>query len=110
MVSLRKRVFDYLDSDDLERWDTPQVLYEKFPGENKQVLRQYFYQHRGIKKSNITIELTNIDTIKEMERTIQQIKDPVKRAENLARLHNMKLKPIANKEEKTLKEIFDAVD
>ena len=41
-----------------------------------------------------------------MERSIQQIKDPVKRCENLSRLHAMKLKPIVNKKEKGLEELL----
>ncbi len=43
-----------------------------------------------------------------MERTIQRIKDPVKLAENISRLHSMKLKPLANKEQISLKEMLDA--
>lgn len=55
------------------------------------------------------ITLKNIDTIAEMTKTIQEIKDPVKRAENIARLHQMKLKPIPDNSEKTLEELFNAV-
>ncbi len=55
-----------------------------------------------------TVILEDIDTIKEMERTIQLIKDPDKRATQLSRLHAMKLKPIVNKNKISLKEMFDS--
>jgi hypothetical protein len=87
---------------------TKEQFYAAFKDHNRNTIRTYW----NLFTPNISpdIYLTNLDTIREMEIAIQQIDDPVKRAENLARLHNMKLKPIANKEEKTLKEIFDAVD
>jgi len=54
--------------------------------------------------------LTNLDTIAEMEKTIQLIKDPNDRATQLSRLHTMKLKPIANKEKLSLKELLDGAE
>jgi hypothetical protein len=105
-MSLRQKVFKFIEQNDITKLS--QVL-KVFPEENKGTIKRYYYMFLAKNKSDITEDLKiNIDTIKEMELTIQQIKDPVKRAENLARLHNMKLKPIANKEEKTLKELFDA--
>ena len=104
MTSLRKRVFEYMDTFEC---DSPKSLYQNFVDENKAVLRQYYYQYLHKDDSNITIEIKEIDTIKEMEFSIQQIKDPVKRCENLSRLHNMKLKPIVNKNKITLKEMLD---
>ena len=104
MKSLRKRVFECLESNTI---DSPLQLYPLFPDEIKNVVRQYYYQYLKPKDCNINIEITNIDTIKEMEISINKIKDPVKRCENLSRLHAMKLKPIKNLNAKTLKEMLD---
>ena len=86
--------------------DAPKVLYQNFPDENRLVLRQYYYQYKKKNPSNITVDPEPIDTVKEMEKSINKIKDPVKRCENLSRLHNMKLKPITNQSEKTIQELF----
>lgn len=88
--------------------DTPLQLYKIFPDENKNVVRQYYYQYLKPKDGNITIEITNIDTIKEMELTIQKIKDPDKRATQLSRLHAMKLRPIKNINQVSLKEMLNS--
>ena len=104
MKSLRKRVFECLKSNTI---DSPLQLYPLFPDENKNVVRQYYYQYLKPKISNITIEITNIDTIREMTKTIQLIKDPDKRATQLSRLHAMKLRPITNENVLSLKEMLD---
>ena len=52
------------------------------------------------------IKLKNLDTIQEMTYAIQDIEDPIKRCENLSRLHVMKLRPIINREEKSLEEML----
>ncbi len=104
MKSLRSRVFKQMESNSI---DSPLQLYKIFPDSNKQVVRQYYYQYLKPKESNINIEITNIDTIKEMELSINQIKDPVKRCENLSRLHAMKLRPIKNQDKRSLKELLD---
>lgn len=110
MKSLRKQVFEFLNNNisiSLKR------CYTAFKGEDKKVIEQYYYQHRRLNKTNIStneinIELLNLDTIKEMELAINQINDPVKRCENLSRLHAMKLRPIKNQNAKSLKELLDA--
>jgi hypothetical protein len=105
-MSLRQQVFMFLDNNNVS--DVTRLL-KVFPDGNKKSVRRYFYDHKKLNESDITndIELINLDTIKEMEIAIQQIKDPVKRCENLSRLHQMKLKPLQNKEEKSLKELLD---
>ena len=105
MVSLKERVHNW-------RKEFPQgtkkELYKVFKDCNNNSLRTYFgsYEPNPCDISN-NIYLENLDTVREMTITIQQIKDPVKRAENLARLHQMKLKQIVNKDKKSLKELFN---
>lgn len=109
MKSLRKQVFEFLDNNvsiPIKR------CYSTFKDEDKKTIEQYFYQHRrqnnpNISTNDINIELVNIDTIKEMEHAIHQIRDPVKRCENLSRLHAMKLRPIKNIKQISLKEMLD---
>ena len=106
-MSLRSRVFDFLDNDNISG---PKPLYKKFPNDPKTTVRRYFYDYKKINASDITsdLELKNLDTIMWMEKTIQRIKDPVRLAENISRLHSMKLKPLVNKEQISLKEMLDA--
>lgn len=106
MKSLRKRVFQWLDNNAMT--DVTDV-YEKYPDNNKVTLEGYFYQWKKKNKTDISnnIELINLDTVKEMELSINQIKDPVKRCENLSRLHQMKLRPIKNIKQIGLKEMLD---
>jgi len=104
-MSLRSRVFKFLDNNDVT--DVKRV-YKEYPEENKSTLERYFYVHRKLNIPDISIDLINLDTIKEMELSINKIKDPVKRCENLSRLHSMKLKPLPNKSQMSLKEMFDA--
>ncbi len=109
--------------------------YRQFPKGNQSTIRNYKYRCKNAKNTVATHDATNnkitkstqkntqpseglatpptiiledIDTIKEMERTIQLIKDPDKRATQLSRLHAMKLKPIVNKNKISLKEMFDS--
>lgn len=104
-MSLRSSVFNYCNTN-----THPSVsdVYQAFPLGSKSTVEQYYYQWKKKNNPNINTLLINIDTIKEMEISIQQIKDPVKRCENIARLHSMKLKPLVNKSEKSLKEMLDA--
>ncbi|MHA2219948.1 MAG: hypothetical protein ACXACY_28980 [Candidatus Hodarchaeales archaeon] len=88
---------------------SPSQIYKKFPEDNKVSIKRYYYDHIKLHSSDITVEITNIDTIREMEISINKIKDPVKRCENLSRLHAMKLRPIVNKNKKSIKEILDGV-
>ena len=106
MKSLRKQVFEFIDG---LLYPDIQLVYEHFKGENKITLEGYFYQWKRMNKTDISnnIELINLDTIREMELAINQIKDPVKRCENLSRLHAMKLRPLKNLNAKTLKELLD---
>jgi hypothetical protein len=94
MKSLRKQVFEYLAycrlGGNLHGVGTKvKDVYKYFPDEPKDTLEQYFYQWKKENNPNVStnIELINLDTIKEMELSINQIKDPVKRCENLSRLH-----------------------
>lgn len=104
-MSLRSRVFKFLDSNQVSLKE----CYKEFPDDHKSTVKHYYWESNNNTGGYIpNITLTNIDTIKEMEHSIQQIKDPVKRCENIARLHSMKLKPLVNKNEKSLKELFDA--
>lgn len=103
-MSLRSRVFKFLDNNDITQVSK---VIKQFPEDPKSTVKRYYYDYLKLNKSDITIDI-NIDTIKEMELSIQKIKDPVKRCENLSRLHSMKLKPLPNKKQKTLKELFDA--
>ncbi len=105
MKSLRKQVFDFY----FEALPSISQCYKAFGDYNKATIEQYYYQAKKEYEPHIStnIELTNIDTIKEMEHSINQIKDPVKRCENLSRLHAMKLKPIKNQNEISLKEMLD---
>ena len=108
MVSLKERVHTWR-SQHPDSTKSDLYIDPEFKDENKNSLRTYYNSYDPFSSdisNNIT--LINIDTIKEMEIAIQQIKDPVKRCENLSRLHQMKLKPIVNKKEKSLKELFDA--
>lgn len=106
-MSLRSQVFSFLDNNDVT---DVKVVYKRFPDSYKNTVERYYYIHKKLHATDISldIELENIDTIKWMERTIQRIKDPVKLAENISRLHSMKLKPLANKEQISLKEMLDA--
>ena len=89
---------------------TKKDLYQDFKDCNKNTLRTYYNSYEPfLSDISNNIEIKDIDTIREMEYAIQQIKDPVKRCENLSRLHNMKLKPIVNKSKRTLKEMFDQI-
>ena len=106
-MSLRKQVFDFIEKND----PSLKTTIRQFPDASKATVKRYFFAWKKINEGDITndILLDNLDTIAEMTKTIQLIKDPVKRAENLARLHTMKLKPIVNKEEKSLQEIFEGL-
>jgi hypothetical protein len=106
MKSLRKQVFWHVENH--PGCSLKQTL-SAFRNENKDTVKRYYYIKIAEMNSDVIgdITLESLDTIKEMEKTIQLIKDPVKRAENLARLHNMKLKPIKNKDEKSLTELFN---
>ena len=109
MVSLRERVHTW-------RKENPQgtkkLLYSVFSEENKNSLRTYYNSYEPFSSdiSTTVVEFKDIDTIKEMTYSIQQINDPVKRCENLSRLHSMMLKPIVNKEKISLKEMFDSIE
>ena len=107
MVSLKERVHTWRKYNPA---GTKQQLYREFKDENKNSLRTYYNSYEPfLGDISNDIILNKFDTIKEMTYTVQQILDPVKRAENIARLHNMLLKPIANKEEKSLKEMFETL-
>ena len=105
MVSLKERVHNW-------RKEYPQgtkkELYRAFRDSNNNSLRTYYNSYVP-DPSDISndIILDDLDTITEMTKTIQIIKDPVKRAENLARLHSMKLRPIKNQNKVSLKELLD---
>ena len=104
-MSLRKRVFTFIEKNN----PTLKTTIRQFPDGNKTTVKRYFFAWKKINEGDITddIILDDLDTIAEMTKTIQLIKDPVKRAENLARLHTMKLKPIPHSKDKTLKELFE---
>ena len=106
-MSLRKKVFNFIEQNN----PTIKQCLKEFKEGSKVTVKRYFYAYKKLNESDITgdITLENLDTIKEMTLTVQLIKDPVKRAENLARLHNMKLKPIVNRDKKSLKEMFDQI-
>ena len=107
MVSLKDQVHNWRKE---HPQGTKKELYKAFKDRNNNSLRTYFNSYvpdPGDISNDIILD--DLDTITEMTKTIQLIKDPVKRAENLARLHSMKLKPIVNRNEKSLKEIFDAI-
>ena len=90
-MSLRQQVFKFLDNNDVT---DVKGVYKEYPDNNKNTLERYYYDHRKLNKPDISIELINLDTIREMEISINRIKDPVKRCENLSRLHAMKLRPL----------------
>ncbi len=104
--SLRKQVFEYLS-------DNPNVsvktLVRKFSTYSKTTVKRYYFIWKHDNNTDVIgdILIENIDTIKEMEKTIQLIKDPDKRATQLSRLHAMKLRPISNKNQISLKEMLD---
>lgn len=106
MVSLRDRVNTWR-KENLQ--GTRKELYKTFKDNNKNSLRTYYNSYVP-DPSDISedIILDKLDTIKEMVKTIQLIKDPDKRATQLSRLHAMKLKPIANTSELSLKEMLDS--
>ena len=106
-MSLRKKVFNFIE----QKNPTLKQCLKEFKDGSKTTVKRYFYAYKKLYESDITgdITLEDLDTIKEMTLTVQLIKDPVKRAENLARLHNMKLKPIVNRDKKSLKEMFDQI-
>ena len=88
---------------------TKQDCYRAFKDRNKNSLRTYFNAYTiDIGDISNEIYLKNLDPVEWMEVAIQQIDDPDKRATQLSRLHAMKLRPLINREEKTLQEIFDA--
>jgi len=106
MVSLKERVQQWRSD---YPYKTKKDLYREFKDDNKNSLRTYYNSCEPVLGDiSNDIILDDFDTIKAMKYSIQQIKDPVKRAENIARLHNMLLKPIVNKKERSLKELFDA--
>ena len=107
MVSLRERVHTWRKENPK---GTKKELYKTFSECNKNSLRTYYNSYKPFHSDiSNTVEIENIDTIKEMTYSIQQIEDPVKRCENLSRLHSMMLKPIKNKKEISLKEMFDGI-
>lgn len=90
---------------------TLEECYKAFSTTPKNTTRTNFNSYSSnIGDISPDILVKNIDTIKEMEYAIQQIKDPVKRCENLSRLHAMKLKPLPNNEEKSLEEWLGVED
>lgn len=107
MVSLRERVHTWRKENPK---GTKKELYKTFSECNKNSLRTYYNSYKPFHSDiSNTVEIENIDTIKEMTYSIQQIEDPVKRCENLSRLHNMMLKPIVNKNEKSLVQMFEEI-
>ena len=105
-MSLRRKVFDFLDSNDVSN---VKGVYRAFRENAQTTLKQYYHMWKRENNGYLpSIELSDFDTEKEMVYAIQQIKDPVRRAENIARLHNMRLKPLVNKKQLSLKEMFDA--
>lgn len=111
-MSLRKRVFEFLNGPQPYNLEPCIIdVYETFSGYNKTTLESYFYQWLKKNKTCIsgTIELATFDTEKEMISAIQKIKDPDKRATQISRLHAMRLRPVVNKNKKSLKEMFDGI-
>lgn len=105
-MSLRQQVFKFLDNNDVSN---VKGVYKAFPDNIQTTLKIYYHMWKRENYSNLLcIELVKINPIEEMIRSIQQIKDPVKRCENLSRLHAMMLKPLPNKEQKSLKELLNA--
>lgn len=103
-MSLRSRVFHFV----FEAEPSIKQVYREFSKEPKTTVEQYYYQAKKKYSPNINPNITiKVDTIKEMEICIHQIKDPVKRSEAISRLHTMKLRPLVNKEQVSLKEMLD---
>ena len=104
-MSLRKQLFKFIESDK----PTLKQTLKKFRTYNQVTVKRYYYSYKSDHKNDTLgdIYLTNLDTVKEAEIAVQQ--GDFKKVEALHKIHQMKLKPIVNREEKTLKEIFDAV-
>ena len=103
MKSLRKQVFEYRDRN-------PDHPYKKgkksFSTMAETSFHTYWYSWKSKTINDITSNLiiTDFDTIKESELAYQQ--GNYKGVEALHKIHQMKLKPIVIKSEKSLQEIF----
>lgn len=104
MKSLRKQVFEFIDSN-------PQASVKEtirhFRDYNSRSVRTYYNTYRpSINDISNDIFIVNFDTVKEAEIAYQ--KNNYKGVAALHQIHQMKLRPIKNLNQKSLKELLEA--